>query len=482
MKAAVKQSILIIDDDQGDVKLLSRALASEKNLSIHSVHSLKAGLDLIQDTTVDIVLLDLSLPDSRGLETVKHFVNTHPEIPVVVITGLDSEEVGIAAITQGAQDYLIKNSYDSEGLAHCIRYAIERHRSASQLKLVLDVAREAFVSINDKGIIIDWNPAAERTFGWSKMEAVGKELATTIISPAHREAHFKRLQSYLDTGETKVLQKRIELLAFHREGKEFPIEATINPLKTGDVVTFHAFIRDISERKQLERLKDEFISTASHELRSPMAILQVAVANLEDEMLSQLSSQQMEVLKIVRNNIKRMGIIVNDLLDISRLESGSIEPKCESIEPFTLLRDVTNNLLVLTKVKQISLTNNVESGLPPISADADMLTQVLNNLTSNALRYAKQSIVINACCLNDEGKQVIKFSVSNDGPSISVEDQEKLFQKFSQVNRIKGGAGYKGTGLGLAICKKIIELHWGRIWIESVDGGLTTFNFTIPLA
>lgn len=357
-------NILIIDDDAGDIKLIQKTLKNENNeFGFYTADSLAAGVKETNEiTAIHLVLLDLSLPDSRGLETVNKFTHAVPHIPVIVLTGLDSEEIGTQAIHKGAQDYLVKGQYDRANLMRSIRYAIERHH------LIL-------------------------------------------------------------------------------------------------------------EQKKLDKLKDEFISMASHELRTPMAIIQAAIANLTCDILGTLNDKQMKIAKIIEGNARRLNKIVTNLLDISRLESGQINPKFTKFSPSTLMSEVVAGLEKLAQEKGISLSCQMAQNIPAeIFADEELIIQIVNNLTSNSLRYAATKIVIEITPV-DEG---ILFCIGNDGPHLSPDDIAKLFQKFSQIRRPQGGTGYKGTGLGLAICKEIVKKHNGKIWVESQEGGLTSFKFIIP--
>ncbi len=243
----------------------------------------------------------------------------------------------------------------------------------------------------------------------------------------------------------------------------------------------HTLIQSMAyalERKKVEKMKNDFITMASHELRTPMTVIQVGISNLKDSVVGTLNAEQMEVAKVIDNNAARLNKIVTNLLDISRLESGQIHPKPSPIDVEKLIEEATSGLKELVEKRRLSLHIRINANVPsPLLLDAELIIQVINNLTSNALRYASSEIVIEVKAV-PEG---VFFSVSNDGPILSGEDISKLFQKFSQIRRPQGGTGYKGTGLGLAICKEIIKKHNGRIWAQSAEDGLTSFLFVIPV-
>lgn len=234
---------------------------------------------------------------------------------------------------------------------------------------------------------------------------------------------------------------------------------------------------DITELKRLEKMKDEFIGLASHELKTPLTIIQGGVGILSSLKIGELNERQSKLVASILNTTKRLSRIIHDMLDISRLESGQISVKMAPMSPLRLLEEVIENFEKQAEEKSLRFERKIASDIPAeITADEDLVLQVLNNLSSNALRYAVSKIIIEAK-QTDAG---LLFSVSNDGPFLSSEEIGKLFQKFSQVNRQTGGSGYKGTGLGLAICKEIISKHQGRIWVESHENGLTSFKFILP--
>lgn len=234
--------------------------------------------------------------------------------------------------------------------------------------------------------------------------------------------------------------------------------------------------RDITERKQLDRLKDEFLGTVSHELRTPLSIIKVALDNLNDNAI-RTEQGQAEAIQMITRNTNRLSRMIDNLLDISRLESGRVKIKLQSIKLNPLIQEVIHNLDVEAQEKHIHFKIKLPEVLPSATADPDMLEQVMYNLLDNALRFAKEQVEICAQC-NDSA---IEVTVTDDGPGIPTEEISTLFNKFIQVRRPIGGSGYKGTGLGLAICKQILQVHNGKIWVESSPGSGARFHFTLPV-
>ncbi|MBI3540918.1 MAG: MASE1 domain-containing protein [Deltaproteobacteria bacterium] len=370
-----------------------------------------------------------------------------------------------------------------------------------QTRLIIDTAKDAFIQIDAAGSIRDWNHQAEEFFGWSKSELLGKNLAETIIPPRFREAHQRGMAHFLKTGEGPVLNRTIEVSALHRDGHEFPVELTLWPLKIAEGFRFNAFCRDITERKRIEaitreleekkrlaELKDEFLGTVSHELRTPLAIISGSVSNLQDGIVGPLSKKQNQVVEMMSRNSKRLMRIIDNLLDLSRLEADNSQMTLQKINFHTFIQNLFSDFHPLFKEHGLTLTLDLPQSLPPLLADPDALRQVMENLLNNAIRYARDHVIIGVQFLKESPEvsdippgTSIQVCVVDDGPGIPQEQLGDLFNKFVQVNRPQGGGGYKGTGLGLAICKEIIRQHHGRIWAESKKDQGSQFYCVLPI-
>ena len=256
--------VLLIEDNEDDAYLIGETLTERTvaDIELEWVERLESGLTRLAEDKVDVVLLDLSLPDSHGLETLDKVQGQTPDVPVIVMTHLDNEAMAIQAVRRGAQDYLVKGRSDGYGLGRAIQYAIERkgsekamRDSEARLRAIIDTALDALIGMNAKGIITEWNPRAEVIFGWARREAIGQNLADLIIPARYREAHERGLRHFMDTGEGPVLNRRVELTGLRRDGTEFPVEFTISPLQRGKTYVFNAFLSDITERKRAEEIR-----------------------------------------------------------------------------------------------------------------------------------------------------------------------------------------------------------------------------------
>ncbi|MEA2157000.1 MAG: hypothetical protein QOE11_3140 [Solirubrobacteraceae bacterium] len=342
---------------------------------------------------------------------------------------------------------------------------------------ILETAHDAFVAIDDGGLITDWNPQAEATFGWSREDVLGRELAATIIPEAQRDAHRRGMQRFLTTGEKVVLGKRLELTALHREGHEFPIELTISPLETEGGHTFHAFLRDITERREVERAKDEFVSIVSHELRTPLTSIRGSLGLLAGGVLGQSPAKAERMLQIALENTDRLVRLINDILDIERMESGRAEVQRSSCDAAGLLRDAVDTMTAAAAEAGVAI--EVDGAPGAVWADPDRVLQMLTNLLSNAIKFSPRGGRIWLDCRQRDGEMI--FCVRDEGRGVPADKLESIFERFQQVDS-SDSRGKGGTGLGLAICRSIVEQHGGRIWAESAAGQGSTFRFTLPLA
>ncbi len=235
-------------------------------------------------------------------------------------------------------------------------------------------------------------------------------------------------------------------------------------------------LRDVTRLKEVERLKSEFVMAASHELRTPLTSLGMSVDLLLEHASQGLADKDRDLLQVAHEEVHRMQALVNDLLDLSKIEAGRIELEFESVPVPTLFEHVKTVFKNQMDMKDVSLTSELTGDMPKVRADANKVAWVLTNLISNALRYVSKGGHISLMA-HRIGPHV-HLSVRDDGPGIPPEYQSKIFQKFVQVKGQEAG----GTGLGLAICKEIVRAHGGAIWVESSAGRGSTFAFTLPVA
>jgi signal transduction histidine kinase len=283
---------------------------------------------------------------------------------------------------------------------------------------------------------------------------------------------FKEMLLNLRNEQEKLRQAKLELEQLSAGLENRVRERTADLTAARDRLTRYA-----KQLKDALDIKSDFISTVSHELRSPLAAIAEGIDIVLDAKAGPLTEQQRAFLKMADRNLARLGRVINDILDFQKLEAGKAALKIEPSDLNAIANEVCGTMVSIASKKGLELTAQLDGKLPPVALDRDRITQVITNLVDNALKFTQKGGVIVATA-RDGLKAVV--SVSDTGPGIRREDMPMLFQKFSQIERgLERKPG--GSGLGLIISKEIVELHKGSMWVESKPGEGTTFFFEIPL-
>jgi PAS domain S-box-containing protein len=366
--------------------------------------------------------------------------------------------------------------------------------SERRTRQVIEVAYDAFVAIDRHGRIVDWNPAAEATFGWSRTEAVGRELVETLAPQMRRDAAGRDLEDLRLTGPAALLGERLQLVARRRDGRAIPVEFTISAIETPEGPLFNAFLRDQTAQLEAEaataaardaaieasQLKSNFLANMSHEIRTPMNAVIGMTGLLLD---SDLSPEQREYASTVRVAGEALLDIINDILDFSKVEAGKLRLEPAGFEVSKMVDDVARILAPAAAGKGLKLTASVDPRVPQAAVgDPGRLRQILINLLGNAVKFTEQGQValnVSTDGRSDEG-EVLRFEISDTGIGIPEAAQGLLFQAFHQVDSSQARS-HGGTGLGLVISKQLVGLMGGRIGVRSTPAMGSTFWFTVPL-
>ena len=287
-------------------------------------------------------------------------------------------------------------------------------------------------------------------------------------------------QHLRDTAETgKPPQLESDILTVEREQKTQYYKFAITPVvsEAEDVIGAILLLQDVTKLKELDNLKSEFVATASHELRTPLTGMLMSLNLLTETTEDKLSDSESELLDTAVEDVERLRSLVNDLLDLSKIESGKIELDFVDVEVDFLLDKAISALQIQAQQKEITLAKQSLSQEIQVKADANKIIWVLTNLIANALRYSDpgEEIKIGATPRNSW----VEIFVTDKGAGIPLEYQGKIFDKFVQVETEKDVGG---SGLGLAICKEMVQAHGGRIWVDSTVGEGSTFTFTVPIS
>lgn len=344
--------------------------------------------------------------------------------------------------------------------------------AVNRLAAIVESSDDAIASKTLQGIITSWNKGAERLFGYSAEEIIGKHI-TTIIPEDLRSEEVEIIRKI----KKGIRIHHYETVRLHKNGEKIHVSLSISPLKdsTGTIVGASKIARDITKQKKLEKEKNDFLSMASHELKTPITSMNMFIDLLNLELNNKDLVKSKYYAMRIHDQADKLKKLTEELLDISRIESGKLTPHKESFLLNDLVTEVAEAMQTTTKKHTLTVRETTEI---TVVADRYRIYQVLVNLLSNAIKYSPsgKKIII---ALEKKNSEVV-VQVQDSGIGITQSQQKKIFDKMYQVEEKKGKT-YPGLGLGLYISKEIIELHGGKIWVESKKGKGTTFYFCIPL-
>jgi PAS domain S-box-containing protein len=360
-----------------------------------------------------------------------------------------------------------------------IALGIDRARAAEALRAseartraVVDHLMEGLVIVDEKSIIRAVNPAAERIFRYAAAELVGRPLAVLVPESAGPDA-----AGFLREALRRALGRITEWEGRRKSGEIFPFELSLFEFRTPEGRRFGGSVRDVSESREVERLKKEFVATVSHELRTPLTSIRGSLGLLAGGVLGKLPPEAVEVVAVAERNVIRLVRLINDILDLERLDTGRIEMHFETLTLASVFERSLEAVQAFADQEGVPLVSTAPSG--SVWGDGDRLVQVLVNLLSNAVKFSPRGSVVRLSASEAGGFADVR--VTDQGRGIPGSFREAIFERFRQVEasdaRQKGG-----SGLGLAICKAIIEQHGGTIGVESEEGQGSVFWMKLPVS
>ena len=378
--------VLLVEDNPDDAQLIKLGLSKAgTQFIIQCAECMSEAIARLHGGRFDAILADLHLPDSHGLETIVQIRRQAPNIPIVVLAGMADDEIALASLEQGAQDYLPKHTLSHETLDRTIRYAIQRQRNA-EMRCLLDKLQ-----------------ASEQLF----------ERKNRRLSQLYKAAH-------------------------------------------------HA------------------ADNVSHEFRTPLTVVMEYVSLLRDGVVGPVTAEQCQMLDIVGDRADDLNNMVDDMLDISKLEAGMLGVYRERCQIAAIIGRLQSSLEKKAALRKAHFTIAVEDNLPDVFCDTHKVARVIINLAVNAIKYCGTAGQVELWAKNDPAAGQVLVGVSDDGPGIERDQLLKIFKRFQQIDPRPLGSS-KGCGLGLSIAKELVDLNLGALCVESQPGQGSKFWFTLPV-
>lgn len=488
--------ILLVEDSPSDARLLQNMVSRSGGVGweIIRVERLSEAIATCTARAVDVVLLDLSLPDSDGLETVVEFHAAVPELPIVVLTGVDDEEIGLQAVACGAQDYLVKAQLVPEVLARVLRYAIERGQILRQLQEserrfrgIFDQTFQAIWLLTPQGNVLEVNQTGFELSGVQPEDCLGLPLWQL-----NYWQDLQTAQEWLNTAIAKAREGEFVRDELPMLGTETLVwmDFSLKPLKDerGQAVMLIAEARDISDRKlaeaeilktlererELNQLKSSFVSMVSHEFRNPLTTIQSSSEILQRYERKLNRDKKSQHFDRIQSSLNSMIHLLDEILLLGKSEAGKLQYKPVSLNLEQFCRNLTETLQQSAD-GQHEIIFTCQGEVTQVEMDEALLGHIFSNLLSNAVKYSSEggTVWFNLVCTNG----VARFQVRDEGIGIPLNDQKHLFDTFHRASNV---GQIKGTGLGLSIVKKCVKLHQGQIRVESEVGVGTRFIVTLP--
>jgi PAS domain S-box-containing protein len=346
-------------------------------------------------------------------------------------------------------------------------------------RLAIEACPNGMLMTDADGKIVMVNNELEHQFGYRRKELIGQPVDLLVPMPL-RAKHARYREAFVGSPKTRFMGVSRDLVERRKDGSEFPVEVGLNPIRTGMHVLVLAAIIDISERKRMERLKEEFVATVSHELRTPLTSIAGSLGLLAGQTPDTMSESQKRLVKIAQTNSNRLVRLINDILDMEKIESGRVEFDFARVDlRLAAERSIEANHGFADGFGVRIRLDSVSLDVAEVNADPDRIAQLMTNLLSNAIKFSPRDAEVLVAVERTKIGNAFRFSVRDHGTGVPEEFKPRIFEKFAQAdgsNLHQNG----GTGLGLCIAQQIVERLSGRIGFEDAKGGGTMFYVDLP--
>ncbi len=482
--------VLIVDDERG-LRVGSKRILEDEGYTVEAAENGIDGVAKGTENDFDLAVIDLKMPDMDGLEVLSKIKEAKPNTVCFIATAYASYETAIESTRLGAYSYIpkpfspdelihnLKKGYEHRQLlleserlkkeqeANLLELATERSRLSTVINLIAD----GVLVINRAGELVYCNHSAFKFLDIEKLK-IGQEVLTNL--PSEIEKNIKKYfesDEYLDKSFSSQIEIRPNVLF---------VEAMTSPVpkEDGQLAGVVVVIRNITELKKIENIKNQFVSMVAHELKTPIAAVQGYLNILQDGSLQLEEEKKKDYLERSSVRLKGLLSLVNDLLDISRHEMQTKQRELEDLNVKQVVKSTIQFLEKEAEKKNVEIKTSFEKNLPKLRADNNELTRLFTNILSNAIKYNKKNGKIFVELQASENYLTAK--ISDTGIGLKIEEKNKLFQEFYRAKN-DNTRGISGTGLGLTIVKQIVESYHGKIEVESKYGKGTTFIIDLPI-
>lgn len=489
---STKANILVVDDEMGIREGCKRAL-SEEGYKVDDADSGKTGLQKVTENDYDLVLVDLMMPGIGGMELIKKIHRMDPEIITVVITGNATIETAVEATKLGAYDYLPK-PFSPEALTAVVNRGMEKRilsleakklyaertqrllelvNERSRLRTIIGAMADGVLVANLEGRLVLWNTSSVKMLKSKGFDIAGESLEYYISN----EPLIAAIKEVLNSEDKDFSMISREIPA---QDEKVILMANIAPVRDegGKILGAVTVLRDITELKEINKIKSQFVSMVAHELRAPLAAIKGWLEVVLSGEAGGDVEQNQQWLQRAMDRADSLLAMVNDLLVINRMETGKIAQKMEPVQINDLIKKIVEFLKPTAEKQKVTLSMTAAQDLPSIQADLRDMEKLFTNLISNAIKYNTEngSVIV-------EGKvegSYLCYKIQDTGFGMSPATVKRIFDDFYRADdeRVKK---ISGTGLGLTIAKKIVNSHFGHIDVESDPGKGSVFSVCLPL-
>ncbi len=430
-----------------------------------------------------------------NFETSRKHKDGHRVFVSLNLFPIEDETGAVVGIAKIATDITGRKAAEQEEARTRAELLTER-----KYRELIEYAPDAILEVDASGLILIANATAERLFGYTRDELLGAPIEI-LVPDANRASHASHRNGFVKAGRARPMGQGLDLNAKRKDGSEFPVEISLSPIFVDSGVLVVAAIRDVTDRRRseqqlrllqegylseisarqqeaerLNRLKSEFLASVSHELRTPLHTIIGFADLLHEDPQQTLSVRQCRFVENIRRDSEHLLALINDVLDLSRIEAGGLAVYPEELSLKELFFEIVESFRIASDAKALAVDVTCNPDLK-VLADPTRIRQILSNLLSNAIKFTGRGGSIHLTAVLEQG--FVRVAVRDSGIGIAPQELANIFSKFYQVGVTTGGVR-EGTGLGLAISKQLVEMQGGLLEVNSELGMGSTFSFTIP--